>query len=309
MTFVKSFVICYLTSSNWFLNNQLFFYKNNKVFRIMENFDFTNVGLAGLMDIALQYGPRLIGAIVVFIIGWKVIGLVGKRFNSAMSKRDVEPSLKTFIVSLISALFKVLLLISVLGMLGVEMTSFIAILGAAGLAVGLALSGTLQNFAGGVLILFFKPFKVGDFVDAQGYMGTVKEIQIFNTILKTPDNKTIIIPNGGLATGSMTNFTTEPLRRVDWKFGIAYGDNSDTAKSVLFELIEQDERILKDPEPFIAISELGDSSVNFVVRAWVNAENYWVVFFDMNEKVYKTFPARGLNIPFPQMDVHVHQQK
>lgn len=275
----------------------------------MENFDFTNVGLAGLMDLTIQYGPRLIGAILVFIIGWKLIGLAGRRFNNVMGRRDVEPSLKSFIVSFISVFLKVLLLISVLGMLGVEMTSFIAILGAAGLAVGLALSGTLQNFAGGVLILFFKPFKVGDFVDAQGYMGTVKEIQIFNTILKTPDNKTIIIPNGGLATGSMTNFTTEPQRRVDWKFGIAYGDDADLAKEVLLNLIKQDERILKEPPPFIALSELGDSSVNFVVRAWVNAVDFWAVFFDMNEKVYKTFPAKGLNIPFPQMDVHVHTKK
>jgi small conductance mechanosensitive channel len=275
----------------------------------MENFDFTNIGLAGLLDLAIQYGPRLVGALLVFVVGWKLIGVAGRRFNSAMSKRDVEPSLKTFIVSLISALFKVLLLISILGMLGVEMTSFIAILGAAGLAVGLALSGTLQNFAGGVLILFFKPFKVGDFVDAQGYTGTVKEIQIFNTILKTPDNKTIIIPNGGLATGSMTNFTTELQRRVDWKFGIAYGDDSDMAKEVLANLMDQDERILKEPAPFIAISELGDSSVNFVVRAWVNAADFWAVFFDMNEKVYKTFPQKGLNIPFPQMDVHLHSQK
>jgi len=226
-----------------------------------------------------------------------------------MEKRDVEPSLKTFIISLISAMLKILLVISVLGMLGVEMTSFIAILGAAGLAVGLALSGTLQNFAGGVLILLFKPFKVGDFIDAQGFMGSVREIQIFNTVLKTPDNKTIIIPNGGLATGSMTNFSTEQQRRVDWKFGIAYGDNADTAREVFEGLIAEDERILKEPAPFIALSELGDSSVNFVVRAWVNSSDYWAVFFDMNEKVYKSFPEKGLNIPFPQMDVHLHQQK
>jgi small conductance mechanosensitive channel len=193
-------------------------------------------------------------------------------------------------------------------MLGVEMTSFIAILGAAGLAVGLALSGTLQNFAGGVMILLFRPFKVGDFIDAQGFMGSVKEIQIFNTILKTPDNKTIIIPNGGLSTSSMTNFSTEPQRRVDWTFGIGYGDDAEKAKAVLKRLCDEDERILKDPEVFIALSALADSSVNFVVRAWVNAPDYWNVFFDMNEKVYKTFAEEGLNIPFPQMDVHVHKQ-
>ena len=200
-----------------------------------------------------------------------------------------------------------MLIISVLSMLGIEMTSFIAILGAAGLAVGMALSGTLQNFAGGVMILLFKPFKVEDVIEAQGFLGKVSEIQIFNTILKTPDNKTIIIPNGGLATGPMTNYTTEPQRRVDWTFGIGYGDDVDQAKTVIQALCDQDTRILKDPELFIAVSELADSSVNFAVRAWVKGEDYWDVYFDLNEKVYKTFDQKGLNIPFPQMDVHVHQ--
>jgi len=275
----------------------------------MDNLDIAGATTEGLLEIAIQYGPRLLGALVVLFVGWKLIGLAGGRFTGAMAKRDVEPSLKSFIVSFISVLLKILLVVSVLGMLGVEMTSFIAILGAAGLAVGLALSGTLQNFAGGVLILLLKPFKVGDFIDAQGHMGTVREIQIFNTILKTPDNKTVIIPNGGLATGSMTNFSTEPRRRVDWKFGIAYGDNADVARKLFTELIEKDERILKDPAPFIALSELGDSSVNFVVRAWVNTPDYWAVFFEMNEKIYKIFPERGLNIPFPQMDVHLQKDK
>jgi len=180
-------------------------------------------------------------------------------------------------------------------------------LGAAGLAVGLALSGTLQNFAGGAMILLFKPFKVGDVIEAQGFIGKVSEIQIFNTILKTPDNKTIIIPNGGLATSSMTNYTTEPTRRVDWTFGIGYGDDVDKAKEVIKGLCDQDPRILKDPELFIAVSALADSSVNFAVRAWVNADDYWNVFFEMNEKVYKSFDREGLNIPFPQMDVHLHR--
>jgi small conductance mechanosensitive channel len=171
--------------------------------------------------------------------------------------------------------------------------------------VGLALSGTLQNFAGGVMILIFKPFKVGDLLEAEGYLGTVKEIQIFNTILVTPDNKTIIIPNGGLSNSSMTNYSTQELRRVDWTFGIAYGDDADKAKMVIKRLCDEDSRILKDPEPFIALSALADSSVNFAVRAWVNSGDYWGVFFDMNEKIYKTFAKEGLNIPFPQMDVHM----
>jgi small conductance mechanosensitive channel len=208
---------------------------------------------------------------------------------------------------MIGILLKILLLISVIGMVGVQMTSFIAILGAAGLAVGMALSGTLQNFAGGVIILLFKPFKVGDYIEAQGHSGSVNEIQIFNTILKTPDNKTIIIPNGGLSTGSMINYSTEPQRRVDFVFGIGYGDDVDKAKAVIQQLIDGDERILKDPAPFIAVSELADSSVNLVVRVWAEASNYWGIHFDMHEKVYKTFDKEGLNIPFPQMDLHVHK--
>ena len=189
------------------------------------------------------------------------------------------------------------------------MTSFVAILGAAGLAVGLALQGTLQNFASGVMILLFKPFKVGDFIDGAGHMGTVKEIQIFNTILNTADNKRIIIPNGQLSNGSLTNFSAEGTRRVDWTFGIGYGDDYDMAKATLEKYINEDERIHKDPTPFIALSALADSSVNIVVRVWVDPSNYWGVFFDMNEKVYKGFTEVGLNIPYPQMDVHLHQEK
>ena len=195
--------------------------------------------------------------------------------------------------------------ISVLGMLGIEMTSFIALLGAAGLAVGMALSGTFQNFAGGVMILIFKPFKVGDFIDAQGYMGVVKEIQIFVTILTTGDNKTIIIPNGGLSNSSMVNFSTQENRRVDWSFGIGYGDDLDKAKGIIQKLIDADERILKEPASLIVLGELADSSVNITVRAWANASDYWGIFFDMNEKVYHAFNNGGINIPFPQMDVHV----
>ncbi|WP_371374510.1 mechanosensitive ion channel family protein [Thalassotalea aquiviva] len=262
---------------------------------------------ADLIDMAVLYGPKLIGAILVWIIGSWIIKGLQMAFTKMLEKAGVDNSLRPFIQGIIGALLKILLIITVLSMIGIEMTSFIAILGAAGLAVGMALSGTLQNFAGGVMILLFKPFKVGDVIDAQGYTGKVSEIQIFNTILKTPDNKTIIIPNGGLATSSMTNFSTEPKRRVDWTFGIAYGDDTEKAKQVMKALCDADDRILKDPEVFIAVSALADSSVNFVVRAWVNAENYWGVYFDMNENIYNTFNKEGLNIPFPQMDVHMHK--
>ena len=260
-----------------------------------------------MVELVLNYGPKLVGAIIVWIVGSWVINVLLKAVTKTLAKQNTDASLAPFLSSLIGVVLKVMLGMSVLGMLGVEMTSFIAILGAAGLAVGMALSGTLQNFAGGVMILLFKPFKIGDVIDAQGYVGKVHEIQIFNTILKTPDNKTIIIPNGGLSTSSMVNFSTEETRRVDWVFGIGYGDDTDKAKEVMKGLCDADERILKDPEVFIALSELADSSVNFTVRAWVNAADYWGVYFDMNEKIYKTFNAEGLNIPFPQMDVHVHK--
>ncbi|MFY0652486.1 MAG: mechanosensitive ion channel [Cyclobacteriaceae bacterium] len=265
-----------------------------------------NLNTEDLMPLIMEYGQKLILIVVTLIIGFWVIGIVMKGLSKAMEKKELDKSLSLFLKSLLGTLLRIMLLISVASMAGIEMTSFIAILGAAGLAVGMALSGTLQNFAGGVMILLFKPFKVGDVIDAQGYVGSVNQIQIFNTILKTPDNKTIIIPNGGLSTGSMVNFSTETTRRVDWTVGIGYGDDADKAKSVIRRFLDEDERILQDPEPFIALSELADSSVNFTVRAWVNSADYWGVFFDFNEKVYKNFDKEGLNIPYPQMDVHVH---
>jgi len=262
-----------------------------------------------LKEIGLTYGLKILGAIVALLIGLWVIGALTRFMVRMMKKRDVDPSLRTFFRSLVNIMLKAALVISIAGMVGIEMTSFIAILGAAGLALGLALSGTLQNFAGGVMILIFKPFKVGDWIEAQGHSGKINEIQIFNTIMLTGDNKTIIIPNGGLATGSMTNYSTEPQRRVDMTFGIGYGDDAEKAKEVLIRLIEADDRVLKDPEPFVALTELADSSVNFSVRVWAQAENYWGIYHDMQAKVYNTFAKEGLNIPYPQMDVHVHQQK
>ena len=260
-----------------------------------------------LIEILWKYGPQVVLAIVVLIVGLMVIGLISKTFKKVLEKRGADPSLIPFLSSLVSATLKVMLLISVIGMVGIEVTSFVAVIGAAGLAVGLALQGTLQNFAGGVIILMLKPFKVGDFIDAAGHSGSVFEIQIFNTYLKTPDNKTIIIPNGQLANSSMTNYSSEATRRVDWTFGVGYGDKAEKAREVLESLIASDDRIMKDPAPFIALSELADSSVNFVVRVWVDSGDYWGVYFDMNEKVYKAFDEQGLNIPFPQMDVHLHQ--
>lgn len=265
--------------------------------------------LSTLAEISRSYGPKLIGAIVVWIIGSFVIKKLLKAFDRILEKKETDASLRPFLKSIVGILLKVLLVISVLSMIGVAMTSFIAILGAAGLAIGMALSGTLQNFAGGVMILLFKPFKIGDFIDAQGHKGTVKEIQIFNTILTDLDNKTIIIPNGGLSTNSMVNYSTEPTRRVDISVGIAYGEDVKKSREVLMELGKSDKRVLADPPPFIGVTELADSSVNLTFRIWVKGEDYWGVYFDMNENVYNAFNQSGVQIPFPQMDVHLQKSE
>jgi small conductance mechanosensitive channel len=267
------------------------------------------INTEAIWKLAMTYGPKIVYAIITLIIGLWIVKAITSGFGKVLDKRDVDASLKPFLKSLIGTLLKIMLIITVMTMLGIEMTSFIAILGAAGLAVGMALSGTLQNFAGGVILLILKPFKVGDFVEAQGYAGVIKEIQIFNTIMTTGDNKTIIIPNGGLSNGAMTNFSTQATRRVDMSFGIGYGDDIKKAKEVLATIMAADDRILKDPAVFIAVSELADSYVNFVVRAWVNSADYWGVFFHMQETVKLTFDKEGLSIPFPQRDIHVHNQK
>lgn len=267
-----------------------------------------DVFLSKIIDLGTSFGSRLIGAIIIFIVGRWIIRKINRLVATILEKRHAEASLASFTKSFVKISLNFLLVIVLVSKLGIETSSFIALFASAGVAIGMALSGTLQNFAGGVMILLFKPFKVGDFIEAQGQSGTVKEIQIFNTIISTADNKIIIIPNGGLSTGITKNYSKEALRRVDWQFGIAYGDSYDKAKAVLEKLIDADQRILKDPAYFIALTSLGDSSVNIVVRAWVKAEDYWEVFFDMNESVYKTFSQEGINIPFPQMDVHLVQK-
>lgn len=268
----------------------------------------TNTIIDKLTDLLVNFGPKFIMAILTLIIGFWVIRLIIKTVSNIMRKREVDESLRPFLRTMLSIILKILLVISVMSMVGIAMTSFIAIIGAAGFAIGMALSGTLQNFAGGAMILLFKPFKVGDYIDAQGYSGTVSEIQIFNTILLTPDNKTIIIPNGGLSTGAMVNYSTQPTRRVDFTFGIGYEDDIDKARAVIQKLIEADKRIFTDPAPFIGVSELADSSVNFAVKAWVDAGDYWGVFFDMTELVKKTFDKENISIPYPQTDVHLFKQ-
>ncbi len=273
----------------------------------MEELDNIDKHLQQITEMAINYSPKIILALVTLFIGLWIIKGVSALIRRTLAAKDVDASLQSFITSLVSMTFKALLLLSIAGMVGIEVTSFIAIFGAAGLAVGMALSGTLQNFAGGVMIMLFKPYKVGDVIETQGYVGSVNQIQIFNTILKTPDNKTIIIPNAPISSGSMVNYSTEATRRVDLSFGIGYNDDIDQAKEVMMSVIKKDERIFSDPEPFIAVSELADSSVNFAVRLWVNAGDYWGVHFDTLENVKKAFDANNISIPFPQQDVHMHQ--
>jgi small conductance mechanosensitive channel len=257
--------------------------------------------------ILTTYGYKFIGAILALIVGLFIIKALTGGVNKMLNRSNkIDATLKPFLGKLFNVTLKVLLIISVLSMAGIAVTSFIALLGAAGLAIGMAFSGTLSNFAGGVMLLIFKPFKVGDVIEAQGFIGAVQEISIFNTILKSPDNKTIIIPNGGLSTGSMVNYTTEPLRRVDFTYGIAYGDDVKKAKDLLLKIISEDKAILNEPAgPFVEVVELADSSVNFAVRVWAKTEDYWDVFFRMNTNVYTRFNENGINIPFPQMDVHL----
>lgn len=256
-------------------------------------------------ELLITYLPQVLLAIVFLVVGLWLIRVLVRGVGKAMQSRDMEPSLVPFVKSLLGALLKVLLVLSVIQMIGIQTTSFIAVLGAAGLAIGLALSGTLQNFAGGVMLLILKPFKVGDYIEAQGHSGTVRQIQIFHTILTTPDNKTIILPNAQVSTDAMVNYSTEAERRVDLVFGVGYGDDIDKARNTIQQVIDADERILKEKPIQIVVAELADSSVNFKVRVWVMSADYWGVFFDMQEGVKKAFDRNGVSIPFPQMDVHM----
>lgn len=320
---------------------------------------------------AIDLGIRIVIAIVVFYLGKLIINRLYKIVRTIMIKREFDRSLSTFILSLLKISLLFVLIVTVIGILGIETSSFIAIFASAGVAIGMALSGTLQNFAGGVLILFIKPYKIGDYVEFGGYAGTVKEIQIFSTIINTVDNKSIIIPNGQLSTGTINNYSREDYRRLEWTISIAYGDDIETARKTALEIIAADDRIVKqyreddrkmrniaetvenakapdadktephtnflkrifshkkrlkekaiewqkaqekdleakltkiDCSPYVVVGELADSSVNIIIRAWTRSEFYWSVFFSINEKIYTEFPKRGLNFPFPQMDVHL----
>ncbi len=268
--------------------------------------DLTNI-MKTAYTWAEVYGLKILAAIIIFIIGRMVIGFLLGVVRRIMNKSKMDETLTKFILSLVKIVLMVMLVIMILDKLEVETTSIVAILGAAGLAVGFALQGSLANFASGVMIIIFRPFMAGDFVEAGGTSGVVEEISIFNTIMRTGDNKKVIIPNGSILGGNIVNYSAKETRRVDMVFGIGYDDNIKLAKDTLIEIMAADDRILKDPAPVVAVSELADSSVNFVCRPWVKTADYWGVFFDITEKVKLTFDEKGISIPYPQQDVHMHQ--
>lgn len=253
------------------------------------------------------YGTKIIGAIAILVLGRIGVGIFTSIIGRLMKKGKVDATLTKFVLNVSKIALMTFIIISALGALGIQTAPFIAIIGAAGLAVGFALQNSLANFASGVMLIIFKPFKNGNYVEAGGISGSVEAIQIFNTTLKTPDNKMVIVPNSQITGDKITNYSAMDKRRIDFVFGIGYDDNIRTAKEILEKIIAEDERILKDPAPVVAVLELADSSVNFAVRPWVKTSDYWSVYFDTTEKVKLTFDEKRISIPYPQRDVHIHQ--
>ncbi len=273
--------------------------------------DLGGIDWAGLWEkiqtVGVSFGIKLVAAIVIFYVGRIVAKMVTNGVRKLMVAQEVDKILESFVGNLVYSLLMIFVIIAAINQIGVQTTSLIAIMGAAGLAIGLALQGSLANFASGVLIVMFRPYKVGDFVEAAGISGSVLQVQILTTILKTGDNKQIIVPNGQIMGSIITNFSANDTRRVDLTIGIGYDDDIDKARDTMQELIDADDRILKDPASLIAVSELADSSVNFVVRVWVKSGDYWAVNFDMTEAIKKRFDKEGISFPYPQQDVHIHQ--
>jgi small conductance mechanosensitive channel len=273
------------------------------------NLDFLQkIEWNALLDMALIYGLRILGALAIFVIGKWIAKALTRVIRKAMEHAKVEATLVSFVGSFVYILLMVVVILAALNNLGVNTTSFVAVLGAAGLAVGLALQGTLSNVGAAVLLILFRPFKVGDFVEAGGTAGVVEEINMFSTIFRTGDNKVVIVPNSAVIGGNIVNYSAKETRRVEWTFGIGYDDDLKLAKRTLEEIMREDGRILADPAPFVAVSELADSSVNFVCRAWVASGDYWGVYFDTLEKVKLVFDEKGISIPYPQMDVHLDKE-
>lgn len=267
--------------------------------------DFFGVDITDVNQFLVRMGTNLIVCVLILVAGFWLAKMLSKGVRKVLRRSNTDEGLVTFLTSFLSMVLKILVVITAITQLGIEMTSFVALLGAAGLAIGMAFSGTLSNFAGGVIILVLKPFKLGDFIDAQNEQGIVKEIQIFNTYLHTNDNKVIILPNGAVANGNIINFTKADKRRVDWTFSISYGDDVEKAKEILLRYVKEDKRILNDPEPFVGLLLMNSSSIDLTLRAWANTDDYWPVFFEMNERIYKDLPQHGFTFPFPQMDVNL----
>ena len=258
-----------------------------------------------LINGSIDLGGRILAALIIFFIGKYLINWANKLFAKMLQNRNVDASIQGFLRSIVNITLLVMLFLAVIGKLGIELTSFAALLASVGVAVGMALSGNLSNFAGGVIILVFRPYKVGDYIETStGASGKVTDIQIFHTVLTTSDNKVVFAPNGTMSSAVVTNYNRKETRRLQFTFGVEYGTDFEVAKSVLLDIINQDSRILKNPEPFIAVGELADSSVNIIVRVWVNSDDYWNVNFDMNKNVYATFNEKGISFPFPQLTVH-----
>jgi len=260
--------------------------------------------LEKLIDSGISLGERVLGALIIFIVGKFLVNWLNRLFARILEKRKVDPSIQSFLKSMVNILLLIMLILAVIGKLGIELTGFAALLASAGVAIGMALSGNLQNFAGGLIILLFRPYKVGDYIDASTASGTVKEIQIFHTILITPDNKMVYVPNGAMSSGVITNYSNLDTRRIEWNFGVDYGEDFEKVEKILRNIIKADQRILTAPAPFIELGELAASSVNIKVRVWVKSSDYWDVFFYMNQTVYATFNKEGINFPFPQLTVH-----
>jgi small conductance mechanosensitive channel len=279
----------------------------------MENVNLPDLGfdwnevIVMLKTTGIEFTINLVTAIAIFYVGRMVVGLLMRGLKKMMQAQDVDVTLQTFVGNLVRMVLLVFVIIAAISALGIQTTSFIAIIGAAGLAIGLALQGSLSNFASGVLIVLFRPYKVGDFVEAAGISGVVEEVQILTTVLKTGDNKKVIVPNGQIMDSVITNYSANDQRRVDMTFGVSYDDDLDKVRSTLEQLIAADDRILDDPACTIAVSALADSSVNFVVRPWVKSADYWGVMFDLTESIKKRFDKEGISFPFPQQDVHLYK--
>ncbi len=261
------------------------------------------------IEFSATYGIKIILAIVLFLVGKRIASWLSKMTKNALTKGHIDPTLVSFVGNIVNALLLAAVVIAVLDVVGIQTTSLVAVIGAAGLAIGLALQGSLANFASGVMLIIFRPFRQGDFITAGGESGIVEEVTLFTTSMRTPDNKAIIIPNAAITSGSITNFSAKPTRRVDLVYGVSYSDDLKKVKEVIWDVLNADERILKDPAPTVGLLELADSSVNFAVRPWVNASDYWAVYFDLNETIKLRFDQEGISIPFPQRDVHLFKSE